>query len=923
MAAQMRGELVGRNREVDLLATHRREAAAGRGRIVLIGGEAGAGKSRLLRHFEAGFTGGRAMAAFARCVEFVQTPLGPLRELLQNVERRAPPPRDSAARALVQRLAFERNAEASPESLPSGSLFDAIDAALARYALRGAVVLTIEDIHWADRSTLAFLSLIADRIEKRRMLVVATYRSEEIGAQHPLLGVFANLLTKRSVSSMTLAPLDERSSRALIELALPYPGALDAAAVADIARRSQGNPFFAEELVKSALEEGVGNTAALPLSIRAAVLARAALLSEEERQVLSFAAILGERFSVDRLVALRGGRRDEVLAALERARALQLVDDRHSDPGELTFRHALTQEALYGELLAERVRPLHEAIAHEIERAEDPAAASVQLAHHWRRAGDLRRAAGYAEMAGDRAVAIGAMADAILYYERALADGDFAPAAVAGLNHKIGVAFGALNQLSAGIARLRRAGDLYWDAGDHESFSANASALGAQIYNSGETAAAIDLYRNTIAALSATLPSPALDLLRARIAYNCVAALDFNTAGSFLDEISEPIADPMTASHAYQARFKIAAMRGDLEGWHRYAQSALAAASRLQDAGSRLRHTHGQVALDAVGLGAIESAREHFRQAAPPAGKRSEPEKATLVAAASALEHLLRGEFAMAAALLDDARDVPGESYAILVHVKSSNLVYGICAGDAARLQRDDSEPFLRFGAAHGMKLAIGLLGGPYAWALGMRREHERAAAWIHRIAGIAPGPHRFLFAYLAAAQYGYKDDVLAMRAQLVDAASRSGDRVNGAVLALFDAFAAARETIDCNGPERAREAARAFDAIGWPWLAARGYELGGETKRALELYRALGAAGDLRRLEAGRSAVAGGLLSAREREVAELVAAGNSNEEVAQRLHISLRTVEKHVSSALRKLNVRSRLQLGRLVTPARADEV
>jgi DNA-binding NarL/FixJ family response regulator len=279
------------------------------------------------------------------------------------------------------------------------------------------------------------------------------------------------------------------------------------------------------------------------------------------------------------------------------------------------------------------------------------------------------------------------------------------------------------------------------------------------------------------------------------------------------------------------------------------------------------------------------------------------------------LEHTLRGDFPGAAAMLRNASGAPEQSYAILVHVKSANFVLGICSGDEARLRRDDSESFLHYGVAHGMKLAIGLLGGPYAWALGLRGEVAESAAWIHRIATVVPAPHRFLFAYLAAAQYGAEGDVMSLRRQLVEAAAHPHDRVNKAVLALFDAFASQRDVLDLDVRASALEAATAFEAIGWPWLAARGYELGGESNRALESYRALGAARDVRRLEIDRPDATGALLSPREREVSQLVANGHSNDEIAQILHISLRTAEKHVSSALRKLNLRSRVQLGRLL--------
>jgi len=900
---------------MSLLAGYRRKAARGRGHIVMISGEAGIGKSSLLRQFELGLDGGgRSISASARCVEFIQTPLGTLRELLQNVERNSSLPRDAGTRALLERLSFERGAEVTA-ALPASWLLESIDAAFARRAQRGTVILLIEDVHWADRSTLGFLTYLADRIATRRMLVVATYRCDEVDAGHPRVGDFATLLAKESVSQLTLEPLDERATQALIELELPHPDALDVATVADIVRRSQGNPFFAEELLKSVLERSPSDSERqLPLSIRGAVLARAALLSENERKILSLAAVLGERFSIERLVALCDGRRDDVLLVLESAQSLHLVYEPRSAPGELAFRHALTQEVLYGELLAERVRPLHEAIGLELERHPDRNAVSIELAHHWWRAGDSKRAATYAELAGDRAFAIGAMADAVSYYERALSQHEGNGVAVADLEHKIGVSLGSLFRLGAGIERLRRAGDLYREAGDLEGFAKNASALADQLYNAGDAAAAMDLCLRTIDALGSKLPAATVDLLRARVAFESVAALDFESALALVNEINEPIADPLTATYAHQARFKVAAMRGDLAGWRIHAERALDEAGRVKDDGHRLCQTHCQIALDAVGLGDVQRAREHFRTAISAERDRDFGGR-SLAFAASAFEHTLRGAFATAAILLGSAGTPSEQRYALLVHVKSAQFALGICAGDDARLRRDDAESFLQYVVEHGMKLAIGVLGGPYAWALGLRGEVDDAATWIHRIAKALPGPHRFLFAFLAAAQFGSHADVVVMRRLLYEAASRPQDRVSKAALNLFDAFAAQRGFGEGDAQANALAAASAFETIGWPWLAARGYELGGEPKRALETYHAIGALRDLRRMEVGRSDTTFAVLSPREREVGQLVASGHSNDEVAKILHISPRTVEKHVSAALQKLNLRSRLQLGRLL--------
>ena len=128
-----------RAREMGLLAGYRQKAAGGHGGIVLVGGEAGVGKSRLLRQFESGVGVGRSMVASARCVEFVQTPLGPLRELLQSLDRHGPVPRDTGTRAVIERIAFERRADGTATQ-PVGWLFESIDAAFARYAQRGGDV---------------------------------------------------------------------------------------------------------------------------------------------------------------------------------------------------------------------------------------------------------------------------------------------------------------------------------------------------------------------------------------------------------------------------------------------------------------------------------------------------------------------------------------------------------------------------------------------------------------------------------------------------------------------------------------------------------------------------------------------------------------------------------------------------------------
>ena len=328
LTADIPGGLVAREREIGLLAGYRRKAAGGRGRIVMISGDAGVGKSSLLRQFELGVTAAvrfppspaasssskRRSVHSANCCRVSSATVR-----CRAMRERAPCSNACRSNAAPRRPLRSRRAgcwnrsmrrlRAAPRAAPSFFSSRTCTGQIVRRSAFSPIsrIVSPTGACWSWRR-------------------IAATKSTRTTAR---LGDFATLLAKESVSQITLGPLDEGATQALIELALPHPDALDAATIADIVRRSQGNPFFAEELLKSVLERSPSDShRRLPLSIRGAVLARAALLSEDERKILSLAAVLGERFSIERLVALCDGRRDDVLLALERAQALHLVYER-------------------------------------------------------------------------------------------------------------------------------------------------------------------------------------------------------------------------------------------------------------------------------------------------------------------------------------------------------------------------------------------------------------------------------------------------------------------------------------------------------------------------------------------------------------------------------------------------------------------
>ena len=164
-----------------------------------------------------------------------------------------------------------------------------------------------------------------------------------------------------------------------------------------------------------------GSAAAIPDMLRASVLERLKLFNRSDRSVLMCASVIGRRFQVDVLVATASRTRAEIDGVLHRACGLQLIEPDDSGRERFCFRHALTRDSIYGELLASRTRPLHRRIGRALERSETSADGGIeQLAYHWWAAGDVWRGIRYNELAGDRAAALHAAASARTHYDRAL-----------------------------------------------------------------------------------------------------------------------------------------------------------------------------------------------------------------------------------------------------------------------------------------------------------------------------------------------------------------------------------------------------------------------------------------------------------------------------------------------------------------------
>jgi DNA-binding CsgD family transcriptional regulator len=422
---------VGRTAELARLAAAWDRAAAGTPTALLVGGEAGVGKTRLVGELVAAARRAGGTVLVGGCVELggEGVPFAPLIEALRSLAHDLDEPElarmvPAQARAELARLLPElgpgSNGATGGDRLSTppgpwseqGRLFELLLGLLERLSDGRPTLLVVEDLHWADRSTRDLLAFLHRNLRHGRLLLVMTYRSDELHRRHPLRPFLAELDRGRRVERLELArfgPAEVAAQLAGIQGA-PAPTEL----VERIHARSGGNAFFVEELAASAGADGD-----LPPSLRDTLLARIELLAEPTQQVLRVAAAAGARVEHDLLAETATLGEAELLDGLREAVSAHvlLVSD-----GAYGFRHALVKEAVYAELLpGERTR-LHARFAAALaarDGARDPGLAA-ELAWHWYAAHDLERALPAAIEAGKAAERAYAFAEAQRQFERAL-----------------------------------------------------------------------------------------------------------------------------------------------------------------------------------------------------------------------------------------------------------------------------------------------------------------------------------------------------------------------------------------------------------------------------------------------------------------------------------------------------------------------
>jgi DNA-binding CsgD family transcriptional regulator/tetratricopeptide (TPR) repeat protein len=422
---------IGRREELASLATLLGQAAERVPAFALIGGEAGVGKTRLVRELTGSAAGLGFLVLTGQCVELGAEglPLAPLVDALRTLNRVMAPddlaavlgPAGASLARLLPELtpgAEAPGAGAAGGDLHKSQLLEMVLGLLDRLSTRQPVVFGIEDLHWADQSTLDLIAFLVRSLRDSRVLVLATYRSDELHRRHPLRPLLASWERMRSAGHLELQRFDRDEVTAQLAAILdrePAPDAVDA-----IFDRSGGNAYLVEELARATVDSG--DPADLSPTLRDVLLSRVDALSPDTQRLLRTAAVAGRTVPDRLLAAVAGIGETEFFAGLREAVENHLLEVDPRGPG-YAFRHALTRDAVYEDMLpGERVQ-LHAAygaaLAREPGLAGDEAALPAALAYHWYAALDLPRALPAAIDAASSALASYAPAEALRHLERA------------------------------------------------------------------------------------------------------------------------------------------------------------------------------------------------------------------------------------------------------------------------------------------------------------------------------------------------------------------------------------------------------------------------------------------------------------------------------------------------------------------------
>ncbi|HEV8634284.1 MAG TPA: AAA family ATPase [Chloroflexota bacterium] len=597
----VRAPFVGRQQELTRLARRLVLAGQGDGGVVLVAGEPGIGKTRLVAELahQAGADGWLVLVGRAYDAE-AAPPYRPIVEALRDYVHACPLDelRAQLADGAPDVAVLVREVRGRlPDLVPSTPLspeheryrlFDSIaafllNAARSRPDGRG-LLLVLDDLHLTDKPTLLLLQHLARHLTGAPLLVAGTYPTVDLPRAHPLRDLLADLSREHLYDSVVLKPLPVEEAARLIQELSGGPAA--PAVVEGIYRETEGSPFFVEELVRHLRAEGydladprsLAARWAIPEGVRHVVARRLARLSPAANQLLQVAALLGDGFGFDALAAARQVEQGPLVDALEEvlgAGVLREEEERYY------FAHGLLRQTLHAEMSPPRRAHLHRQAAEPLERlyAANPEPHLAELAHHFYAAArpeDLAKTIGYARRAGDRALQLLAYEEGARLYELGLKALDRADAADEARRCELLLALGEARrragELEQAMEVFRRAADVARRVGAPELLARAASGYEDALLPTGVPRMRSDdpsalLQEEALGALPVTDGA-----LRARLLAGLGRALYFAgaraRAAALIDEavgMARRVADTSALAYALHARCMAVWASGDLE----------------------------------------------------------------------------------------------------------------------------------------------------------------------------------------------------------------------------------------------------------------------------------------------------------------------------------------------------------------------
>ncbi|QOV33587.1 AAA family ATPase [Streptomyces ferrugineus] len=953
--------LIGRDPEFTRLSRVLERAQEGEARAVLIAGDAGVGKTRVLDEVAGKASAAGMTVLTGHCVDLgdVGLPYLPFTEVLGVLAGDGRSAEVLGAHPVVGRL-LGGGTDAVSDRL---RLFEGIAGLLADLSEIAPVLLVLEDLHWADQSSRDLLRFLLSRgilqrtaagAPARRLAVLASYRADDLHRRHPLRPLLAELVRLPAVERLELRPLADAEVARLVRAVQERP--LPDGTVRRIVERAEGNAFYAEELVAATDTEAGG----VPSGLADVLLIRFEQLSDTAQQVLRTAAVAGRRVEHELLRGAVGIPEEELESALREAVGRQLLVP--GDGDTYAFRHALAREAVYADLLpGERAR-LHGTFARLLAGRGRPDETAAERAHHYRESHDLAEALAASLEAAGHARGLGAPAEELRHLETAL-------------------------DLWSSVERSARPSG---EGQDRVTLTLRASAAAA---HAGESHRAVSLTRSALAGVGRDTDTELAARVRYTLAGNLLDVDSLTAAYAYSSEALALIpAEPPSRTWVWAAATHVLAARqvGENETALRVAREALRVAEQLRATDARADLLISLAALEGGGRRTPQG-RERLREArelARRSGNAPVEMRALFNLAVGCFESgELQECLPWLAEGLERARraGLLSSPYPLEMRYLQQLVLYTLgrwdeclsaAASDAEVLPAAGgytAGPALYVALARGdfraAEQARALLQGPFDWmgtlvagialtdAAALRGEAEAAVermrSTVAALTDDAGTPPDATVRLAALALSAVADRVAELRLAGDEAGARGWSDTATELVERARATAARGANGTSQGPEGMAWLARAEaewtravagpDAPAWAkavaafdygddyerarcrlrhaeaLLAAGDREAAaGEARAARETAARLGATPLLERVDAlirrgrlgGSTADRSSPLTAREQDVLRLLALGRSNRQIGEELYISGKTASVHVSNILAKLGAASRTE-------------